>query len=301
MEKRINSGSSLSNAMARHPTVFSPLMIAMVDAGQQGGFLDKAMRQVAENLEKELKLRGQIKSAMTYPVMVLILALLICTGVLLFLVPIFDDMFKNLGSQLPFATRILVSMSNIMKVAIGPLVVVIVAFIFWWRKHKFDRKVREFKDPIMLKIPIMGKLLRKIIMARFFRNFATLQDNGVPILTTMEIVAGTTNSIVIEKILGEVSTRVRQGSSLSEALKEHEIFPREDIEMVAIGEESGDTVAMMEKIAQMYDEEVEAQTAALTSILEPIMIVVLGALVGGMVVALYLPIFSIGSAIQGQS
>lgn len=300
LEVQLKSGSSLSNAMTAHPLVFSPLMISMVSSGEEGGFLDRAMRQIADSLERDVKLRGKIKSAMTYPVAVFILAILLCTAMLLFIVPIFDEMFSGLGSELPFLTKMLVVMSNFMKVAVIPLVVAVIIAIFWWNKNKYRRAIREVKDPLLLKIPIFGKLQRKIIMSRFTRNLSTLLENSVPILNALNIVGATTGSIVVEDAMVEVQKQLEQGSTLSEALRRHAIFPTEDVDMIAIGEESGDPVSMLTNIANMYDEEVERSTEALTSLMEPLMIVVLGGMVGTMVIALYMPIFNIADAVKNS-
>lgn len=300
IEDSISSGMSLSASMAKHPFVFSELMVAMTSAGEAAGFLEKSMKQVAENLEAEVKLRSKIKSAMTYPVVVLIMALLMCTGMLLFIVPVFEEMFSSLGSELPLPTQVLVVLSDFLKVGIGPLVVVIIVAMGWWRKNKMRTNIRKIKDPLLLKIPVVGLMVNKIIMSRFSRNLGTLLDNGVPILRAMEIVGATTGSIVVEEALEDIGNRLRRGENIADSMRHHEIFPPEDVEMISVGEEAGDIVPMLLKIADIYDQEVEATTEALTSLIEPLMIVFLGVVVGGMIIALYMPIFSIFEAVKNS-
>lgn len=300
IEADLATGTSFSESLDKHPDVFSPLMVAMVKAGEAAGFLDKAMQQVAENLEGDVRLQAKIKSAMTYPVVVLIMAGLMCTGMLLFIVPIFDEMFSSLGSELPLPTQILVALSDFLKVGIVPLIIVIAAFVVWWRKNKNKTWVRKIKDPLMLKLPVVKLLTSKIIMSRFSRNLGALLENGAPILQSLKIVGATTGSIIIEEALDDVGNRLRRGEKLADALRNHEIFPMEDIEMISVGEENGEIVPMLGKIADIYDQDVEATTDALTSLIEPLMIVFLGVVVGGMIIGLYMPIFSVFEAVKNS-
>lgn len=300
LQERINAGSSLSDAMSNHPLIFSDLMVAMTRAGEEGGFLDKSLRQVSENLEAEVKLKSKIKSAMTYPVVVLIMALLMCTGMLLFIVPVFSTMFESLGASLPMPTQILKNASDFLKVGIVPLAGAIFAFSVWWRKNKHKLWIRNIKDPITLKLPIVGMLSKKIIMSRFSRNFGTLLENGVPIMRSIDIVAATTGSIVVERALAIIKVDLQRGITIGDALAKHAIFPVADVEMIRVGDDSGDVVPMLNKIADIYDQDVEATTEALTSLIEPLMIVFLGSVVGAMIIALYMPIFTIYDAIKKQ-
>lgn len=301
LENNLSTGARLSESMEKHPLIFSTLMIAMTKAGEEGGFLDKSMRQVAENLEAEVKLHSKIKSAMTYPVVVLIMAGLMCVGMLLFIVPVFEEMFSSLGSELPLPTRVLVVLSDFLKIGIVPLAVVVAGCVVWWRKNKHKLFVREIKDPLMLKLPIVGMMTNKIVMSRFSRNLGTLLDNGVPILQALKIVGATTGSVVIEKALVSIEDNLKKGGTIAKSMAEHPIFPQEDVEMISVGEEAGDIVPMLLKIADIYDQDVEATTEALTSLIEPLMIVFLGVVVGGMIVALYMPIFSIFDAVKNSS
>ena len=299
VKKDVEGGHSLSGAMARdeHHT-FPPFMISMARAGETGGFLDVAMRQVAETLEAEVRLHGKIKSAMTYPVVVFVMAIVMCVGMLLFIVPVFDQMFSDLGGQLPLPTQILVEISAALRF-IGPgLLVFIVVFVWWWRRHRNDDRVRNVIDPLKLKLPVFGPLFQKIALTRFSRNLSTLLKSGVPILASLDIVSDTTGSVVISRALEDVRRSVGEGESISGPLAKHEVFPSMTVQMMASGEETGSVDDMLARIAVFYDEEVEAMTDALTSLIEPLMIAFLGVLVGGMIVALYLPIFNVANLIQ---
>lgn len=289
----ISNGSSLGDALAKHPDTFSQIMVSMVRAGESGGFLDKTLLSVAESLEAEVKLKAKIKSAMTYPVVIFILAIVMCIAMLLFIVPVFDDLFKSLGGDLPVPTQILVNLSEFLKVGAIPIAIAIGIFIFWWRKNKNNQKIREFIDPIKLKIPVFGKLHNLIIMSRFARNFGSLLDAAVPIVPVIDIVGTTTGSTVVEKALQNVRDSVLSGGTVAKPMADNELFPKMLVEMTAIGEDAGDMPNMLNKVADAYDDDVEAMTDSLTSLLEPIMLVFLGGVVGSMIVALYLPIFSV--------
>lgn len=294
----VETGTAFSVALGRHPETFPPLMINMVKAGEIGGFLDQVLVSVAENFEDEVKLRGKIKSAMTYPVVVFVIAILATTGMLLFIVPVFAGMFSSLGGELPLPTKILMQMSVGVKWGAIPTVVALGVFGAWWAKHKNDRSVRELLDPWKLKAPVFGNLFRKIAVARFTRNFGAMIHAGVPILQALDIVGETSGNIVIERATKAVQESVRSGKSLSGPLAEHKVFPPMVVQMMAVGEDTGALDTMLAKIAEFYDQEVEATTEQLTSLIEPLMIVVLGSVIGGMVIAMYMPIFGIFDLIQ---
>jgi len=298
MNVDISGGSTLADAFEKHPNIFSTIMVSMVRAGESGGFLNKTLLSVADSMEAEVRLKAKIKSAMTYPVVIFTLAILMCVGMLLFIVPIFDNMFKSLGGELPIPTQILVNLSNFLKIGGIPLAIVIGAGIFWWRKNRNKRAIREFVDPLKLKIPIFGNLTKMIIMSRFARNFGSLLDAAVPIIPVLDIVGSTTGSTVIEKALYDVRDSILAGGTVAKPMGDNPLFPKMLVEMTAIGEDAGDMPNMLNKVADSYDEEVESITDALTSLLEPIMIVFLGAIVGSMIVALYLPIFSVYDLIK---
>lgn len=289
----VEEGTSLSIALNKHADVFPPLMINMVKAGEVGGFLDTSLLSIAENYEAEVKLRGKIKSAMTYPVMVFIMAILATVGMLLFIVPVFAGMFEGLGGQLPLPTQILVTLSGWMKILAPILLVVSIAFTVWWARHKNDEGVRNRLDPIKLKVPVFGNLFQKIAVSRFTRNFGTMIHAGVPLLQALDIVGETSGNVVIERAAKDVRDAVRTGQSLTEPLAKHAVFPPMVVQMMAVGEDTGALDTMLEKISEFYDQEVEATTEALTSLIEPLMIAVIGVIIGGMIIAMYMPIFKI--------
>ncbi len=294
----VESGHSLSGAFAAHGDLFPALMVNMTRAGEAGGFLDTAMRQIAETFEADVRLRGKVKSAMTYPVVVFCLAIVMCMGMLLFIVPIFEEMFRGLGSELPLPTRVLVTLSRAMKYAVPLGGVGAMVGLGWWRKHGQDPRVRTVVDPLKLKVPVFGPLFAKIALARFSRNLGTLLGSGVPILQSLDIVGATTGSIVIGRALQDVARSVAQGESVAGPLARHPVFPPMVVQMIASGEETGAIDQMLHRIAISYDDEIEATTEALTSLIEPLMIAGLGIVVGGMIIALYLPIFSVFDLIQ---
>jgi type IV pilus assembly protein PilC len=294
----VETGTSLSDALARQGRIFPPIMIHLVRAGEVGGFLDQSLDSIAETFEKDVKLRQTIKSALTYPVVVLIMALLSVVGMVTFIVPIFENMFKSLGGQLPLPTQILVTISHNM-IWIGPVLAVgMIAFAWWWSRHKHDEKVRARVDPWRLKIPVFGMLFRKVAIARFARNFSTMTHSGVPILQALSIVGDTSGNWVIENALRKVQDSVRSGRTIAAPLGEEPVFPSMVTQMIAVGEDSGSLEQMLGKIADFYDEEVQTTTEQLTSLIEPLMIAVIGAVIGGMIIALYMPIFTIYNQIH---
>lgn len=289
----VETGASMSSALRKHPRTFPPLMINMVRAGETGGFLEDALVSVAENFEAEVKLRGQIKSAMAYPVVVLCIAVLAVIGMLLFIVPVFEGMFADFGGELPWATQILVTMSAAMVWVLPVLVVAAVVFAVWWARHKNDDAVRQFLDPLKLKLPVFGPVIQKIALARFTRNFSTMVGAGVPLLQALDIVGETSGNYVIQKAVQDVQASVRNGQTLAGPLANHPVFPPMVVQMMAVGEDAGALEQMLAKVAEFYDQEVQATTEQLTSLIEPLMIVMIGGIVGSMIVALYMPIFSI--------
>jgi type IV pilus assembly protein PilC len=273
----------------------------MIRAGETGGFLDQAMDSIATNFEKEHKLRSTIKSAMTYPVVVLVMSLVAVAIMLIFIVPIFQDMFSSLGGKLPLPTMMLVYLSHAMRYIAIPLAIAIAAFWFWWRANKNTDRVRAFVDPITLRLPVFGPLQKKIVIARFARNFSNMIGAGVPILQALRIVGEVSNNFVVKRALDNVAESVRKGESIAAPLAAEPVFPAMVTQMVAVGEDAGSLEIMLEKIAVFYDAEVEATTDALTSLIEPLLIAFLGVVVGGMIIALYMPIFQITSVVQNAS
>jgi type IV pilus assembly protein PilC len=295
----VEVGWAFSDALGKHPRVFPPLMVNMVRAGETGGFLDGALDTIAVNYEKEAKLREQIKSAMTYPVMVLCMSVVAVIIMLTFIVPIFKDMFAGFDSELPLPTMMLVWLSQSMVVVVPVLVVGGIVFSLWWNANKHTERVRKFVDPLKLKLPIFGKLISKIAITRFCRNLADMVKAGVPILQALNIVGEASGNWVIEQASIEIANSVRVGKSLSGPLAEQRVFPPMAAQMIAVGEDAGALDTMLSKVADFYDDEVKATTESLTSIIEPLLIAFLGVVVGGMVIALYMPIFSMINVVGG--
>lgn len=298
VRSEIEQGNSLSASMGKFPDAFPPLMVNMSRAGEVGGFLDAVMLQIAGNYEAEVRLRGKVKSAMTYPVVVLCIAVVSVIGMLLFIVPTFQGLFAQLGGTLPLPTQVLVMLSAALKVGIIPFVVCVVVGMSVWKKVKRTPQVRGFVDPLKLRLPVFGELFRKIALTRFSRNLGTMMQSGVPILQSLDIVAETTGNIVLERATRAVQESVRTGESLTKPLSEHPVFPPMVVQMMAVGEETGALDDMLHKIAEFYDQEVESTTESLTALIEPLMIAFLGAIVGSMIVALYMPIFKIFDLIK---
>ncbi|MFC4058211.1 type II secretion system F family protein [Planomonospora corallina] len=296
----IEAGLSLSAALGRHPKVFPAIMVAMVRAGEAGGFLDNALERVAVNFEKDAALRGKIKSAMTYPVIVLIFTAVLVAAVLAFIVPVFEGMFAQFGGELPLPTQILVDASRSLAWS-GPLVVgaVIGATVMFRRSLRTSPAFRLAFDRFKLRLPVFGKLFTKIALSRFTRNLGTLLGVGVPVMQALEVVGATTGNAVIGEATKELQAAVRDGLPMSTHLSRHPIFPRMVAQMIEVGEESGQISQMLDKVADFYDREVDTAAESLTASIEPLMVIVMGVAVGGMVLCLYLPMFTIYQNVQG--
>jgi type IV pilus assembly protein PilC len=297
----VSSGVSLSAAMGKHDRVFPRLMIAMIRAGEAGGMIDRALEQIADSTEKDSALRGKIKSAMTYPAIVLSFTFVLIAAVLIFIVPIFENMFKNLGGQLPAITQFLVTASHNMW-WIGPLVIVVGVgtTVFYKTKSRTSADFRLKVDKIKLRLPVFGPLFRKLAMSRFSRNLGLLLNVGVPVMQALTVVGETTGNEVINMAMKDVQSAVRDGNPMSSAMRHHPIFPAMVTQMIEVGEESGQISQMLDKVADFYDREVDAAAESLTASIEPIMVLVMGAVVGGMVICLYLPMFTIYQNIQSS-
>lgn len=294
----VEAGAAFSVALSKHPDVFPPLMIGMIAAGEVSGSLGEAMGQVADNYDKEAKLRAKVVSALTYPVIVLIMAFVMVAFMMIFIVPKFSDVFAQLGGELPLPTLILVNMSHAAVYVIPLIVIGAFVFSFWWRQHKNDRKVREFVDPLKLKTPVLGKFMAKISMARFARTFSSLLASGVPMIQSLEIVSSTSGSIVVSNALSEIRDAVRAGRQVHSIMDRFPIFPPLLVQMISTGEETGALPTMLTKVAEYYEGEVESASERLSATLEPILLIFLAVVVGGMIICMYLPIFSIYQYIQ---
>jgi type IV pilus assembly protein PilC len=294
----VEAGQSLSAALAKHPKVFPPLVINMVRAGEVGGFLDRVLLQIAANFEAEVKLRGKIKSAMTYPVVVVCLVLLILSAMLLFVVPQFQSIYTSLGAQLPLPTRILLAASNVVRHEWWLVIMVAVGAALLFRRVKKTPQGRMAVDQAKLKAPVFGSLFHRVALARMASTFGMLLRAGVPILQALEIVKDTVNNKVIAGALEDVKTSVREGESIAHPLAKHAVFPPMVVQMLAVGEETGAVDTMLGKVADFYNNEVEAAVDALTSLIEPLLIAVIGGAVGAAVIALYMPMFNIINVIK---
>ncbi len=295
----VQQGANLSDAMRKHPESFDKLYCAMVQAGEAGGVLDDVLQRLAKLLEDSAKLNNQIKSAMTYPVTVSILAVLIFVGMCVFILPTFEGVFKQLGGELPVFTQVLVNISNFLRspsVIIIPIAIFIFGFIYSFIYSTPAGKL--YLDGLFLKLPLFGDLLRKTAVARFSRTFGSLSRAGVPILGALEITGETAGNQVLTNALTSARQVVREGGQIAPAIEKENVFPVMAIQMITIGEETGELDKMLMKVADFYENEVEEAVKALTSIMEPIMIVVLGGMVGSILVGMYLPIFSIMDQIK---
>lgn len=294
----VEEGGTFSDNLAKHPRIFPPIFVNLVRAGEAGGFLETSLESVAKNFEKEVELKATIKSALTYPVVVLIMALLAVVGMVIFIVPVFEGLFADLGGTLPLPTQVLVTISENM-IWIGPVVAVVaIVGSIWWRANRQTPKFRSVYEPLLLRMPVFGDLFKKIAIARFARNFGTMIGSGVPILQALSIIGSTSGNWEVEQAVQSVQDSVRQGRSIAAPLAQQPIFPSMVTQMIAVGEDSGALETMLEKIADFYDSEVQTTTESLTSLIEPLMIAFLGVVLGGMIVALYLPIFEIFNQVQ---
>jgi len=294
--KDVEGGSTLAEAMKKHPKVFDSLFVNLVAAGEVGGILDTILRRLAQFIEKAEKLKGQIKGAMTYPLVVMAIAIIVIAVILVFVIPVFEDMFKSFGSALPAPTQIVVNMSRFLKGNIHWVILAAGALIYGLKRYRGTASGRKQTDALFLKLPVFGNLLKKTAVARFTRTLGTMISSGVPILDALEIVAKTAGNVVIEEIIYEVRGSIAEGQTIAEPLSENDIFPGMVIQMIAVGEATGALDSMLEKIADFYDEEVDAAVAALTSMLEPLLMLFLGGSIGGLVIAMYLPIFGMAAA-----
>src|SRR5215210_5940636 len=300
VRKNVEAGLSLSEALEKHPEAFSRLYVEMVKAGEIGGMLDGVLLRIADQLEKDQDLRRKVRAAMTYPIVVLVLAILAASFMLIFIVPVFAKMFQDLGGTLPLPTRICMILSGILTSFWGILVYAAMgagAYLFFrWKKTEQGRKVW---GRAVLRIPAkIGDVVQKVALARFARTLGTLSAAGVPILQAIEITATSSGNWVIEKALLKSRDAIREGIPIYKPLEEEPVFPPMVTRMIAVGEETGDIDGMLTKIAEFYESEVDAAVKALTSIIEPIMIVVVGGIVGGIVISMYLPMFEIYNLIE---
>lgn len=296
----VQQGTNLSDAMRKHPVCFDGLYVSMVQAGEVGGVLDEVMNRLSKLLEDMARLQNQIKSAMSYPIAVGTIAVLVFLGMTMFLLPTFANIFDELDAKLPPFTQFMMSISTVLRTPLysGGLLLVIIILAFAYRQYYKTKVGRETMDRFFLKMPLFGDLIQKTATARFCRTFGSLSRSGVPILTALEIVRDTAGNVVIANAIDEARREVQSGGMISLALQKDQVFPVMAIQMISIGEETGEIDTMLMKVADFYEDEVEQAVKALTSIMEPIMIVVLGGMVGSILVAMYLPMFAVMDAIK---
>jgi type IV pilus assembly protein PilC len=297
--KDVEGGSTLAEALKKHPKVFDDLFVNLVAAGEVGGILDTILQRLATFIEKSEDLKSKIKGAMTYPIVVVAIAIIVIAVILIFVIPVFQEMFASFGSALPLPTQMVVNMSNFMKSNFIWIFLAIVALVFAYKQYRNSKGGRKTTDTIFLKLPIFGDLLKKTAVARFTRTLGTMLASGVPILDSLEIVAKTAGNMVIEEIIYDVRSSIAEGQTIAEPLSENDVFPGMVTQMISVGEATGALDTMLNKVADFYDKEVDTAVDALTSMLEPLLMLFLGGAIGGLVVAMYLPIFSMAGAVGG--
>jgi type IV pilus assembly protein PilC len=294
----VEGGAALADAMKKHPKTFDALFSNMVAAGEAGGILDTILKRLAVYIEKNVKLKGEVKSAMIYPVAVIVIATIVVAAILWKVIPTFASLFAGLGAELPLPTRVVIEMSNFL-VSYGLFVVVALgATAYAIKRYYATNGGRHVIDAVLLKTPILGDILRKVAVARFCRTLSTLLASGVPILDGLDITARTAGNIIIEDAIQTTRTSIERGETVSAPLRETKVFPSMVVQMINVGETTGALDAMLGKIADFYEEEVDTAVAGLLTLMEPVMIAVLGGVVGGIVIAMYLPIFDLISKLS---
>lgn len=299
LQSDVETGNTLADAMRKHPKVFDNLYSNMIEAGEVGGILDTILSRLAAFMEKSMTLQKKVKGAMTYPAICLGISILILVVILVFVIPVFEEMFSSFDAALPVPTQIVVWMSDTFKHNFIYIFLIVFAIVFAFKKT-YATKVGEIKiDAILLKAPVFGPLIRKVAVAKFCRTMSTMLQSGVPILEALEVVGKTAGNKVIEIAVFRVKDAVAEGRAFAEPLDETGVFPNMVVQMINVGESVGALDAMMEKIADFYDEEVDQAVENLTAMIEPFMMVFLGGMIGGLVVAMYLPIFKLAGAVGG--
>ncbi|MCI5227016.1 MAG: type II secretion system F family protein [Candidatus Electrothrix sp. AX2] len=293
----VETGTTLADGMRKHPNCFDPLFANMIEAGEIGGILDTILGRLAEFKEKAMGLQKKIKGAMTYPVICLGISILILAVILIFVIPVFQEMFASMGGTLPTPTQIVVDMSEFAKGNFHYIIAVVVVAIFIFKKIYATEKGKLKIDGLLLHAPVAGVLIRKVAVAKFTRTLSTMLESGVPILDALQVVAKTAGNKVIEQAVFHVADSIAEGRPIAEPLEESGVFPNMVVQMINVGESVGALDAMLEKIADFYDEEVDQAVDNLTAMIEPFMMVFLGGMIGGLVVAMYLPIFTMADSI----
>jgi type IV pilus assembly protein PilC len=299
VKEDIEGGTSLTDALKKYPKVFDDLFVNLIAAGEAGGILDVVLGRLSNYLEKAMKLKAKVKSAMTYPIAVLVISFAVVALLLVKVIPTFQQMFESSGAELPGPTAAVVAMSKFAQAYWWVIVAVIIAFVIILRQVYKTEKGRWMIDSAILKAPVFGPVMKKVAVARFSRTMATMMSSGVPILEGLNIVSKSAGNVVVEDALMKTRQAISEGRSIAEPLSETGIFPPMVVQMISVGEATGALDSMLNKIADFYDDEVDAAVDAMTALLEPVMMVFLGGIVGGMIIAMYLPIFKMASVVGG--
>ena len=298
IKENVESGSTLAEALKAYPKHFDDLFVNMVHAGEMGGILDTILRRLSAYMEKAANLKRKVKGAMTYPIVTLLIAIVVLAVILIFVIPVFEEMFSDFGSALPAPTKLVVAMSNFAKANFGYVFIALILFGFAFRRFYRTEKGRVLVDRTVLRLPVFGDLLRKVAVAKFTRTLGTMLSSGVAILEALDIVGKTAGNKTIEAALYKTRSGISEGRTMADPLAESGVFPSMVCQMISVGEATGALDAMLGKIADFYDEEVDQAVENLTALIEPFMLVFLGVTIGGLVVAMYLPIFKMAGAIQ---
>jgi len=297
VKEQVESGSTLADSLKKYPKQFDDLFVNMVSAGEAGGILDTILRRLSAYMEKAAKLKSQVKGALTYPIVTMVIAVAVVAVILVFVIPVFQEMFADMGGALPPITQVVVGMSEFVKSKIHWIVIGVFIFIFAFKKYYKTEKGRKVVDVTMLKLPVFGLLIRKVAVAKFTRTMGTMLSSGVAILEALDIVAKTSGNKSVEQAIYTVRSGIAEGRTMADPLAESGVFPAMVCQMISVGESTGALDAMLEKIADFYEEEVDQAVDNLTSLIEPFMLVFLGVVIGTLVVAMYMPIFKMAGAL----
>ena len=297
IKESVEGGATMAEALKAAPKHFDALFVNMIAAGEAGGILDTILRRLAAYMEKAARLKARVKGAMTYPLATLAIAIIVLAVILVFVIPVFEEMFADFGSELPGPTQFVVFLSDMVKSKILYIIAAAVLFGFAFKKYYATEKGRDTTDALVLKMPVFGMLLRKVAVAKFTRTMGTMLTSGVAILEALDIVAKTAGNRSVEKAIYNVRSGITEGRTMADPLTESGVFPPMVCQMISVGESTGALDAMLEKIADFYDEEVDQAVENMTALIEPIMLVFLGVTIGGLVIAMYLPIFKMAGAI----
>lgn len=299
VKESVEGGSTFADALAKHPKVFDNLFVSLVAAGEVGGILDTILNRLASYTEKAMKLKKQIKGAMVYPTTVMSIAILVIGVIMIFVIPTFSKMFADFGGELPGPTKLVIALSNFLVKYIIVIIAAVIGIFVLFKKYYATERGRKTVDRLALRAPVFGLLIRKVAVAKFTRTLGTLVSSGVPILDGLDIVARTAGNKIVEEAIMKVRQSISEGKTIAEPLQESGVFPPMVVQMIAVGEATGAMDAMLSKIADFYDDEVDDAVAAMTAMLEPMLMVFLGVTVGGLVIAMYLPIFKLAGTVAG--